>query len=266
MDMTKLMAAQKKASKPKDFYVSTWTDVSVEELKAFVGCRLSVEYAVVKLRLQHYFSSKTGFLFATPNYRDVFKWDHFLTLWKFLHVCDEESVATDKNDKLHKLRPVLDFTVPRFQRHYGLQQDMLLDESMIPSKNRLSIKQYIQSTPIKWGVKAFLLHESATGYIYNVEIYTGKTDGLFVPKIRASGRVVARLTRCIEGCNHKVFMDQFYKSPSLSSYLLERKIHSCGTVIPNRKLFPKQLQRNKKNKQRGQHDYLCNANGMSVTV
>jgi len=40
-------------------------------------------------------------------------------------------------------------------------------------------------------VKAFLLCESATGYIYNVEISTGKTDGMFVPEIGASGSVVA---------------------------------------------------------------------------
>jgi len=36
--------------------------------------------------------------------------------------------------------------------------------------------------------------------------------------------------------------------------------------MPNRKLFPKQLQRKKKHMQCGHHDYLRNANGMSVTV
>jgi len=251
-DMTNLRAAQVKVSKPRDFYASSWIDVSIEELKAFVGCHLSMEYAVVKHRLKQYFSSKTGFLFATPGYRDVFKWDRFLALWKFMHVCDEESATVDKRDKLYKVHPILDYIVPRFQMHYGLQQDLSLEEGMIPSKNRLSIKQYIQSKPVKWGIKAFLLCESATGYIYNVEIYTGKTDGLFVPEIGASGSVVARLTRCIEGRNHKVFMDRFYNSPSLSSYLLDRKIHSCGTVMPNRKQFPRQLQRTKKDMERGQ--------------
>jgi len=88
-DMTNLRAAQVKASKPKDFYASNWTDVTLDELNAFVGCRLSMEYSVVKRRLEHYFSSKTGFLFATPGYRDIFKRDRFMALWKFLHVCDE---------------------------------------------------------------------------------------------------------------------------------------------------------------------------------
>jgi len=266
-DVTNLRAAQVKASKPKDFYASGWTDVTLDELKALVGCCLSMEYAVVKHRLEHYFSSKTGFLFATPGYRDIFKRDRFMALWKVLHVCDEESTATDKSEKLYKVCPVLDHVVPRFQEHYSLQQDVSpLDEGMIPSKNRLSIKQYIQSKPIKWGIKAFLLCESATGYIYNVEIYTGKTDGLYVPEIGASRSVVARLTCCIEGCNHKIFMDRFYNSPSLSSYLLECKIHLCGTVMPNRKQFPRQFQRKKRDMQRGQHDYLCTASGMSVTV
>jgi len=58
-----------------------------------------------------------------------------MALWKFLHVCDEESTATDKSEKLYKVRPVLDHVVPRFQEHYSLQQDVSLDEGMIPSKN-----------------------------------------------------------------------------------------------------------------------------------
>ena len=40
-----------------------------------------------------------------------------------------------------------------------------LDEGMIPTKNRLAIKQYIKDKPIKWGIKSFLLCESETGYI-----------------------------------------------------------------------------------------------------
>ena len=110
--------------------------------------------------------------------------DRFLAIWKFLHVCDEESTETDKTDKLYKVRPILNSIVPMFQNNYSLQQDISLDDGMIPSKNRLSIKQYIQSKPVKWGIKAFLLCESATGYIYNVEIYTGRTDGVICTRVR----------------------------------------------------------------------------------
>jgi len=83
-DTMNLRASQVKASKPSDFYASKWTDVTLDELKAFVGCRLSMEYAVVECRLEYCFSSKTGFLLATPGYRDIFMRDRFLALWNIL--------------------------------------------------------------------------------------------------------------------------------------------------------------------------------------
>ena len=58
--------------------------------------------------------------------------------------------------------------------------------------------------PVKWGIKSFLLCESSTEYVYNIEIYTGKTDGLFVPEIGATGSVVARLAGCVENQNYKI--------------------------------------------------------------
>ena len=52
--------------------------------------------------------------------------------------------------------------------------------------------------PVKWGINSFLLCESSTEYVYNIEIYIGKTDGLFVPEICATGSVIARLAGCVE--------------------------------------------------------------------
>ena len=82
-DMANLRAAQVKASKPKDFYASHWSDLSLAELEAFVGCRLSMEYAVVKRRLEQYFSAKSGFLFQSPGYRTVFTRIAFLQYGNF---------------------------------------------------------------------------------------------------------------------------------------------------------------------------------------
>jgi len=63
------------------------------------------------------------------------------------------------------------------------QCELSLDEEMIPTKNALSIKQYLKDKPIKWRLKTFLLCESETEYIVNAEIYTGKKDNdpTFVP-------------------------------------------------------------------------------------
>jgi hypothetical protein len=46
---------------------------------------------------------------------------------------------------------------------------------------------------------------------------------------------IRHLTSRVEGFGHKLFMDNFFSSPRLFDDLLIRKIHSCGTVRPNRK-------------------------------
>jgi len=42
----------------------------------------------------------------------------------------------------------------------------------------------------------------------------------------------------VEGLGYKLFMDNFFSSPRLFDDLLRCKIHSCGTVWPNRKDMP----------------------------
>lgn len=265
VEMTNLRAAQVKRSKPNDYYATKWDDVTVEEMKAFVGVRISMEYSVIKRRLEFYFSRKSGSLFDTPGYRKIFTRDRFLAIWKFMHYVDEENPATNKTDKLYKVRPLIDYLCEKFQSHYVPRQQMSLDEGMIPAKNRTTLKQYIQSKPVKWGIKSFLLCESSTGYVYNIEIYTGKTSGLFLPHLGATGSLVIRLASCIAGQNHQLFMDRYYNSPALSRHLLTMNIHTCGTIQTNRKGFPKQLIQQKKVMKRGDHDYLY-CDGITVVV
>jgi len=84
-----------------------------------------------------------------------------------------------------------------------------------------------------------------------------------VPEIGATCSVVARLSGCIEQQN---YMDRFYNSPMLCDYLLARKLQACGTVQTNRKEFPRELVRSKKQLPRGQSAFLCRPNGTCATV
>jgi len=191
--------------------------------------------------------------------------DRFLAIWKFLHIVDEDDTTIDKQDKLYKVRFLLNHLIAKFQENYKPDQDLSLDEGMIPSKNRLSIKQYIRNKPVKWGLKSFMLCESKTGYVCNIEVYAGKSSGLFVPSLGSTGSVVARLTSIVQDQNYRLFMDRFYNSPSLSRYLLEKKIFSCGTVLTHRKGYPKALLKRKKDMMRGDFDFLC-SNGLFAVV
>ncbi len=49
---------------------------------------------------------------------------------------------------------------------------------MIKFKGRLGFKQYMKDKPTKWGIKVFVLSDATNGYIYRLEIYTGKNETL----------------------------------------------------------------------------------------
>ena len=125
-----------------------------------------------KDRYEQYWRTKDSFLTATPGFAKVFVRDRFLAIWSMLHCVNENDPNVNKDDKIYKTRPILNYILPRFQRHFVPDCELSLDEGMIPTKNSLSIKQYIKDKPIRWGLKTFLLTDSAHGYIVNAVVYT----------------------------------------------------------------------------------------------
>jgi len=51
----------------------------------------------------------------------------------------------------------------------------LRDESMTAWKGWLIFKIYTPNKPYRYGIKAYLVSESKSGYICNLEVYTGKS-------------------------------------------------------------------------------------------
>ena len=47
---------------------------------------------------------------------------------------------------------------------------------MIAFKGRLSFIQYLPNKPHKWGMKAYVLTDSVSGYTYSWRLYTGKSS------------------------------------------------------------------------------------------
>ena len=78
------------------------------------------------------------------------------------------------HDPLFKLRP---FLTPHQQLqgiiHTQQRSTVSVDEIMIGFKGRLSFIQYMPKKPTKWGVKAYVLSDAHTGYIYDWHLYTG---------------------------------------------------------------------------------------------
>ena len=178
-------------------------------MKAFVGIRLYMEYCCIKL-IDYWDNKGTDFIGLTPNFRTVMTRDRLLAIWTFLHVIDEDDQAIDKADKIYKVTPMLNTLLKKFQKEYKSNQHLSLDEGMIPTENRLAIKQYIKDKPTKWGIKSFLLCESDTSYIINAEIYTGAAE-IIDDTLGMAGNTVMRLVKnCkFDGKCYIVVMDRF---------------------------------------------------------
>jgi hypothetical protein len=247
VDKTNVTAVQKLQANPNSYYAKNWYPTTVTEMKAFLAVRISMEMMVYKPRYEKYWCTKENrWISHTPGYAQVFTRDRFLSIWSFLHIVDEDDKTLDKTDKIYKIRPLLNILLSKFQNHYIPCEELSLDEGMIPTKNRLAIKQYLKDKPIKWGIKSFLLCESNSGYVWNIEIYTGKNDAQYIEELGATGSVVIRLVSPLQGQNYCIFMDRYYNSPRLCDYLLKLQFKTCGTVMTNRKEFPKNMIKSKK--------------------
>jgi len=104
------------------------------------------------------------------------KRDRFSLLLRFLHLNDNsryKGKGEPGHDPLFKLRPFLEPLITNFQSVYTLHREVSVDETMIGFKGRLDFIQYMPKKPTKWGLKAFVLADAHTGYVYNWHLYTG---------------------------------------------------------------------------------------------
>ena len=85
-------------------------------------------------------------------------------LKSFLHAAANHSLSDSQLAEVEPLYKV-----------YGIfHEDPSIDKSMVPYYGRHSCKQFIRAKPIRFGHKFWVL-PSATGLLYNVEIYAGKS-------------------------------------------------------------------------------------------
>jgi len=252
---TNRQAAHVIAAKPNNYAAKSFQrkPLTLPELKAFFGLRCTMEMLIHRDRYEQYWRSKDTTITYTPGFAEVMTRDRFLAIWSLLHCVNEDDPQLDKTDKIYKTRPVFNHLIDKFKHYYVPNCELSLDEGMIPTKNKLSFKQYIKDKPIRWGIKTFLLCDSENGYIVNAEVYTGRrADAEAIPNIGITGNLVVRMTDEFKDQNYTLYTDRFYTSVQLTEYLLNNKgIRMCGTAMTNRREFPKTLIRRNNEMQKG---------------
>ncbi|CAL9702718.1 unnamed protein product [Knipowitschia caucasica] len=106
----------------------------------------------------------------------------------------------------------LNYLTSRFQTLYEVNGTVSVDESMIKFRGRLSFSQYLPMKPTKWGIMVWVMAESSTGYVTNVQVYCGR-EGKY--KKGLAHRVVMDLARPYYGSYLSIYIDNFYTGVEL---------------------------------------------------
>ena len=155
----------------------------------------------------------------------------FETIMRYLHLADNENLA--QNDKYAKVRPLFDLLNLRFGQYFPNEQNLSIDESMIPYYGKNSLKQHIKGKPIRFGYKQWVL-ATPLGYACHLEPYQGAGTGFDKQHGLGYGVVMGLVDHLPKGPRYHIFFDNFFTSLRLLKGLSDLGIAATGTIRSNR--------------------------------
>ena len=205
-----------------------WKETNSEEMEAFIGLLLWMGLVKMPSIKCYWQQSK---LYRNSVAQQTMTRNRFQLLLKLWHFADNET--TPKDDRLHKVRKLVEMLVSRYQKVKLPGENIVVDETMVPFRGRLHFKQYIPGKAHKYGVKLFKMCDE-DGYTYNLNVYAGQRDG-------QPTDVVMKLAEPYLESGRTVCTDSYYTSLPLADSLLQKKTHlvgTLGTLHLNRKGLP----------------------------
>ncbi|XP_050713415.1 piggyBac transposable element-derived protein 3-like [Eriocheir sinensis] len=219
-----LYSVQKNPNKP--------LNVDRNELEQWIG--LCIYFSISKLpNVRMHWSHHLGDMRdVTSTVMSRNRWELIKTNFHMVDNSTETQNSRENKDRLFKVRPMVDHLREKFHQ-IPMEQELCIDEQMVPFKGRSYLKQYVPSKPHKYGYKFFVL-AGKDGMTHDFIPYTGKINPVndpTVPDLGPSSNVVLHLCQIIPSdCNHYLFFDNWFTSLPLLRHLATRKIWCCGTV------------------------------------
>ncbi|XP_067140293.1 piggyBac transposable element-derived protein 4-like [Centruroides vittatus] len=216
-----------------------WDPVTTDDIYVFFTICI-IQGIVHKPEQRMYWA--TNEIFLTPIFSKLMSKNRFIQINKNLHFSSNDNYdpTTHPNPKINKIWPIVTNLNKKFSDLYVPERDISVDESLMLYKGRLSWKQYIPLKRSRFGVKFFMLCESASGYLYNFIIYTGRGTRLNekYQEMPLATQIVLSLADPLLGKGYCLTTDNYYTSPHLADYLITCQTDLCGTVRTNRKDVP----------------------------
>lgn len=199
------------------------------DMKVFIGFLLFTGYHNLP-REKLYWSLREDF--GIPLIRQAFSRDRFWEIKRFLHVVDN-NLAKETVRKDFKISTLYDYLNEKFKQFGILDENIAIDEQMVKYYGHSSLKQFIKSKPIRFGMKNWVA-AGKSGYCYHVKLYCGKESYQSSNEPLGTRVVLELIRKCNIDSTNCLFADNFFMSCDLLSQLRELQIPAIGTVRANR--------------------------------
>lgn len=145
------------------------------------------------------------------------------------------------DDKIWRVRRIMEIFNTNIKCFGFFCTALCIDEMMLKYYGKISFKQFIQSKPIRFGIKKWALC-SSNGYLFHCEIYCGKNVKVNMLNNCAQGsRVVMQMlhdflsqTSPRNKTQYHIYFDNLFCSPDLLVHLKKLNLKATGTVRKNR--------------------------------
>ncbi|XP_044045463.1 piggyBac transposable element-derived protein 4-like [Siniperca chuatsi] len=216
--------------------VRDWKDIDATDLQAYIG--LLILAGVYRSRCE-----STCSLWSEHTGRAIFRATMSHRRYSLLNAnvrFDDKLARPERRrkDKLAAFRTIWEKWVHRLPLLFNPGQDVCVDEQLVQFRGRCAFRQYMPKKPAKYGIKIWVTCDALTSYAWNMQIYTGKSEGS-APEVNQGKRVVLDMTDGLQG--HTVTCDNFFTSYALAEELLKRKMAMVGTIRKNKPELPPKL-------------------------
>jgi len=113
---------------------------------------------------------------------------------------------------------------------------LTVDEELVTFRGRCPFKQYIPSKPGRYGIKFWILSESKSSYVYNLETCIGKKPNAG-REVSLGEEVVLNLLEGIDAAGRNVTCDNFLRSLSCKKGA-GKNVTLVGTIRKNKPELP----------------------------
>ncbi|CAC5424426.1 unnamed protein product [Mytilus coruscus] len=180
---------------------------------------------------------------STPWFRMTFSRNRFQNVLRFLHIVDCKKIPARNNQNYNpasRIKQLIDFVNRKFLHYYRPRRELSVDETLVGTKGKTAMLQYIPSKRSRFGIKFWILAEAVTGYVFQMHINLGKTFEPALPAGTLQGtNVVIKLLQHVQGADllnkwYHIFTDNFFLSLNLARPLLVQRTHLTGNLRRNR--------------------------------